>query len=202
MPPATVLTIGHSNHSLEAFVALLRQHDVRACADVRSAPYSRRVPQFNREALQAALAAHGIAYLFLGRELGGRPSDPACYKHGQVRYRKVAQTELFKAGLEQVIQAATANRLALVCAEREPLACHRTLLVSRELEARGVAVAHIHADGRLEPHADAMTRLLVEFRMAEPDLFRTREELIEEACAVWEERIVYVAADLPHEPAR
>ena len=174
MTPATVLTIGHSNHPIEAFVALLREHGVTACADVRSAPYSRRHPDFNREPLQEALKRHGIAYVFLGRELGGRPSDPACYEQGQVRYRRVAGTKLFEASLERVIRGAEANRLALVCAEREPLACHRTLLVSRALEARGMAIAHIHADGHLETHADAMTRLLGMLGMGEPDLFRTR----------------------------
>jgi uncharacterized protein (DUF488 family) len=187
----TVLTIGHSNHSLEEFVALLRGHGVTACADVRSAPYSRRLPQFNREALEEGLRERGIEYVFLGRELGGRPSDPACYEEGRVRYQRVAATELFKAGLERVLRGAKNYRLALVCAEREPLACHRTLLVSRALEGRGVAVAHIHADGRLETQEEAMTRLLGMVRMGEPDLFRTREEVIEEACATQEERIAY-----------
>jgi len=189
--PATVLTIGHSNHSLEGFVGLLRRHGVTACADVRSSPWSRRVPHFNREIFQAALKQHGIAYLFLGRELGGRPSDPACYEEGRVRYTKVAQTEPFEAGLEQVLRAARSDRVALVCAERDPLSCHRTLLVSRELEARGIAVSHIHADGELETQGEAMLRLLAQLGVVEPDLFRTREQIIEEACAVQEGRIAY-----------
>lgn len=195
MTTATILTIGHSNHSLEEFIALLRQHGVTACADVRSSPYSRRHPAFNREPLQEALKQHGIAYVFLGHELGGRPSDPGCYEQGQVRYRRVAQSELFKTGLERVIRGAESHRLALVCAEREPLVCHRTLLVSRALEARGVAVTHIRADGHLETHADAMTRLLGMVGMAQPDLFRSREKMIEEACARQEQRIAYVEPD-------
>jgi uncharacterized protein (DUF488 family) len=196
MAAVAVLTIGHSNHSLEAFVALLRSHGVTACVDVRSSPWSRRVPHFNRETLRTALKEHGVTYLFLGRELGGRPSDPACYEEGRVRYGKVAQTELFKAGLEQVQRGAESDRLALVCAEREPLSCHRTLLVSRELEARGVAVSHIHADGKLETHAVAMSRLLAQLGLAEQDLFRTRKQVIEEAYAVQEDRIAY-AGELP-----
>jgi len=186
---AAVLTIGHSNHSQEVLLALLARHGVTAVCDVRSSPYSRRHPQFNRERLREALDRHGIAYHFLGRELGGRPSDPACYENGQVRYRRVAGTELFETGIEQVMREAASHRVALLCAEREPLACHRTLLVSRALEARGVQVNHIHADGRLEPHEDAMTRLLGMVGLAEPDMFRTREERIEEARARWEERI-------------
>ncbi len=195
MASATVLTIGHSNHSLEQFVDLLRAHGVNASADVRSSPWSRRYPDFNRKPLQAALNDRGIAYLFLGRELGGRPSDPACYKQGRVRYRRVAQTEFFKTGLERVLRGAESLRLALVCAERDPLSCHRTLLVGRELEAHGVAVSHILADGNLETHAEAMTRLLVQLRMAEPDLLRTRDEVIDQAYALQEQRIAYVEPD-------
>lgn len=190
--PCTLLTIGHSNHSLEAFVALLRLHGVTAIGDVRSTPRSRRHPQFDRAALERALAERGIAYVFLGHELGGRPSDPACYERGRVQYRKLAQTRLFEEGIERALRGAESYRLALLCAEKEPLACHRTLLVSRALDARGVAVSHILADGRLETHDEAMARLLGVLGRDEAELFRAREERIEEACRRWEERIASV----------
>jgi uncharacterized protein (DUF488 family) len=192
---ATILTIGHSNHSFDAFVALLRGHGVTLCADVRSSPLSRRHPHFGREPLREALARLEIGYVFLGRELGGRPSDPACYEQGQVRYRRVARTAPFQSGLERLVEAAASQRVAVMCAERDPLACHRTLLVGRELAARGIAVSHIHADGRLEPHDDAMTRLLAELHLDEAELFRTREERIEEACAAQERKMAYVVPD-------
>ena len=186
-----VLTIGHSNHSLEAFVALLRQYDVTALADVRSAPYSRFNPHFNRKALDAALREHGIAYLFLGRALGGRPDDPSCYEDGRVRYDRLAQTALFREGLERVIEDAGRERIALMCAEKEPLDCHRTLLVGRSLDERGLAVAHILADGAIEPHDRTMDRLLDSAGLPRGDLLHSREQLIEEAFAHRERRIAH-----------
>ena len=128
--PAQVLTVGHSNHAPEAFLALLTRHGVTALADVRSAPWSRFNPQFNRKALSASLADNDIAYVWLGRELGGRPDDPACYEDGTVRYDLLAQTPLYREGIGRVLRGAAEHRLALMCADD----CHRTLLVSRSLE--------------------------------------------------------------------
>ena len=156
----TVLTIGHSTHSMDAFIELLQRHGVTAVADVRAAPYSRFNPQFNREPLAGSLVAHGIAYVFMGSELGGRSEDPACYDNGRICYERLGGTRSFRKGLDRVAQGATRHRIALLCAEKEPLKCHRCLLVAPALEARGVSVAHIGADGRLELHADAMLRLL------------------------------------------
>ena len=155
-----VLTIGHSTHALAVFVDLLNRNGVSAVADVRAAPYSRFNPQFNRESLAGSLDAHGIAYVFLGSELGGRSNDPACYDNGRISYDRLGSTSSFQEGLDRVAQGATSHRIALMCAEKEPLECHRCLLVAPALEARGISVAHIGPDGRLELHADAMLRLL------------------------------------------
>ena len=155
-----VFTIGHSNHPATAFLALLHQHRVNAVADVRSAPYSRFNPQFNRKALQRELAEADIAYVYLGRELGGRSDDPACYREGRICYERVAETRNFKDGLRRLAEGMAKHRIALMCAEKEPLHCHRTLLVGQALDVGGVAVSHIHADGRLEGHTSAMDRLL------------------------------------------
>ena len=95
----TVLTIGHSTHPRKAFIALLQRHDVTAVVDVRSAPYSRFNPQFNREPFAAALDGEGIRYVYLGDALGGRSEDPACYEDGRIRYDRVAETESFRSGL-------------------------------------------------------------------------------------------------------
>jgi uncharacterized protein (DUF488 family) len=188
----TVLTIGHSTHSIDAFIALLRQHGVTALADVRSAPFSRFNPQFNKEALVSSLKAHGIKYVFLGRELGARSDDRSCYENGRVQYARLARTELFHSGLDRVMRGAHEHRIALMCAEKEPLECHRTLLVARALVGHGVAVDHILADGRLETHGDAMVRLLAVLGLLHEDLFRSRQELIAQALALQEERIAYV----------
>ena len=107
-----IYTVGHSNHTSEAFVTLLRTHGVTALADVRSAPYSRFNLQFNRETLARALEAQGIRYVFLGRELGARPDDPGCYEEGRVRYARLARTALFRRGLDRVADGAHRHRLA------------------------------------------------------------------------------------------
>lgn len=157
---STVLTIGHSTHSAAAFIDLLQTHGVTALADVRAAPYSRFNPQFNRETLADSLEAHGIAYVFLGRELGGRSEDPTLYDAGRISYERLGRTRSFQEGLDRVAKGATGYRIVLMCAEREPLECHRCLLLAPALEALGVSVAHIRSDGGLEPHNDAMRRLL------------------------------------------
>src|SRR5262245_25862717 len=119
-----LFTIGHSNHPIERFVALLQQHTIAAVADVRSVPYSRRHPQFSREALARSLAAAGIDYLFLGDALGARPKDPACFVDGRADYDRIAARPEFAAGFARVRAEAGRARVALMCAEREPLDCH------------------------------------------------------------------------------
>jgi len=186
-----IMTIGHSTHSAEAFLALLRQHRVDAVGDVRSSPFSRFNPQFNREVLERHLRENEIRYIFLGRELGARSEDPACYVEGRVQYARLAQTELFQSGLDRVMKGAARFRIALMCAEKEPLECHRTLLVARALVTRGQPVLHLHADGRLETHAAAMERLLDLTGVPKEDLFRSRDELLNEALQRQERQIAY-----------
>lgn len=192
----TIFTIGHSTHSLPRFVELLRMHGVTAVADIRSSPHSRVRPEFSREPLRKALRANGIEYVFLGRELGARSKDQACYEDGRVQYRKIAETDLFRSGLKRVLDGSRTYRIALLCAEREPLACHRTLLVARELEVLGETVQHIHADGHLESQTAALERLLVMLGMDHHDMFWSPQQLIEEAYARQEQRIAYVNEDL------
>jgi uncharacterized protein (DUF488 family) len=102
-------------------------------------------------------------------------------------------------GIERVRAGAMNHRIALMCAEREPLDCHRTLLVGRELTAVGVDVLHIHADGHLEPHADAMDRLLRQLKLPYQDLFRSHSQIIEQAYATQEKRVAYVNEQLVRE---
>ena len=179
----SVLTIGHSNHSPDTFVALLVRHAVGVVVDVRSNPYSRFNPQFNREAVSQTLREHSIKYMFFGAELGGRSEDNSCYKNGRIQYELLAKTKLFGGSIERVVVGANEYRIALMCAEKEPLECHRTLLVSPALEERGVTVEHIHADGHLESHHDAMNRLLDHAKLPREDVLMERPELIAEAIA-------------------
>jgi uncharacterized protein (DUF488 family) len=186
-----VYTIGHSTHEPERFVELLRAHSITAVGDVRSHPYSRMNPQYNREPLRAILTAAGIAYVFLGRELGARSEDPACYEGGKVQYERLARTELFQSGLDRVREGMSRFRLALMCAEKEPLECHRGILVARELEAAGIGVRHILADASAESHAEAMARLRELLGLPASDLFRSEAEVLEDAYRMQGARIAY-----------
>ncbi len=186
-------TIGHSNHPIQAFLGLLQRHAITAVADVRSTPYSRFNPQFRREKLQTSLASAGIQYVFLGEELGARSRDSACYdSDGRVSYARLARTELFRSGIQRLLTGMMQYRIALMCAEREPLECHRTILVSRELVREGVPVVHILADGSLETHGQTLERLVTSLKLTETDLFSDRADLIEQAYDLQAARIAYV----------
>ena len=143
-------TVGHSDHTTEAFVDLLRRHEITLVVDVRSQPYSRWADQFNRETLARDLEDAGIAYRFMGDVLGGRPADPSLYDPGQDRpdYRRVEQTPAYRTGIERLIELARARRVALMCGEGDHRDCHRHLLVAQTLLARGVRVLHVQPDGR------------------------------------------------------
>lgn len=184
-------TIGHSNHDIETFIGLLKQHGVSALCDVRSHPYSRFVPQYSRDALKAAIANSGIAYVFLGKELGARSENPSCYRQGKVQYDRLAQEPQFVEGLQRVRQGMDRYCLALMCAEKDPLDCHRALLVARRLHESGLAVSHIRADGTLESQQELESRLLALCRLPEGDMFKGREEFISEAYLIQGERVAY-----------
>lgn len=196
-----IYTIGHSNHAIEHFIALLQQHGIRALADVRSTPYSRFHPQFNRERLQASVAAGGIRYVFLGEELGARSKDPACQdQNGRVSYAKLARTPLFRRGIERLQTGMQQHRIAIMCAERNPLECHRTFLVARELEKVGVQVTHILHDGALESNRQALRRLATDLKLADADLFRSEEQLIEDVYEKQGQRLGYARPAAPPKP--
>ena len=173
-----VYTIGHSNHPLERFLELLRRHGIETVADVRSMPASRRHPQYNRERLKAALAGNGIGYLFLGKELGARRAEPEAYEGGVASYERIARLPAFRSGLDIVKQSAAEHRTALMCAEKEPLDCHRALLVCRHLRDAIDGIHHILADGVLESQAAVEQRLAANIgaSAAQPDLFAGEKE--------------------------
>ncbi|MBV8740995.1 MAG: DUF488 domain-containing protein [Sinobacteraceae bacterium] len=186
-------TIGHSNHPAERFLALLQGYGVDLVADVRSMPYSRFNPQYNRARLEQSLAAAGVGYLFMGQEFGARSPDPACYdRQGRVSYRKLAATAAFHTGLERLQALSRERHIALMCAERDPLDCHRTILVARALEGRGVAIRHILADGSCEEHADCMQRLIAQLHLEGADLFSSTAQRREQAYNLQAARIAYV----------
>jgi uncharacterized protein (DUF488 family) len=146
-----VLTIGHSNHTVEHFLSLLKAQAVQVVVDTRSQPYSKYATQFDHEALKPVLQDVGIRYLYLGRELGGRPEGDEFYDgEGHVLYDRVAATSLFQEGLSRLERGIREYKVALLCAEENPAACHRRLLVGRVLVDRGIQVEHIRSDGRIQ----------------------------------------------------
>jgi len=135
----------------------------------------------------------GVRYAFLGRELGARRDESECYVEGKARYDLIARAPLFLDGLDRVQRGVASFRVALLCAERDPLTCHRTILVCRHLKQDIGPIAHILEDGELESHDDAETRLLTLCKLPAQDLFHTRDELVEQAYEIQGERIAYVA---------
>jgi uncharacterized protein (DUF488 family) len=149
----TLYTIGHSNHDQEHFCGLLLQHGIDVLADVRSSPYSRYTTQFNAEELKAALASKGIRYVFLGDQLGGRPTDPAHYdEQGHALYYRMARSDAFLQGIERLENGMKKYRVAIMCSEEDPTVCHRFLLVSRVMAERETEIQHIRGDGSLASH--------------------------------------------------
>jgi uncharacterized protein (DUF488 family) len=141
-------TIGHSNIPTEEFLDLLSRHSVEVLVDVRTAPYSRYCPQFNRAALQQAIEAAGLRYCFEGKALGGKPEDETLRgDDGAPNYDKIAASELYQEGLSQLLALAAEQCVAIMCSEAHPLQCHREKLIARSLRAGGVEVLHILPDG-------------------------------------------------------
>ena len=173
--PTSVWTLGHSSHDWPKFQSLLEIADITALVDIRSRPFS-RLPHFSRTALKERLNTSGIAYIFLGLELGGLAKDGA-----PLDYESMATSPLFLEGLSRVEEIASRARLALMCSEHEPLSCHRCLLVGRRLVERGIEVNHILRDGRVETHADTEERLLKLTRQTENDLLASRPERLARA---------------------
>jgi uncharacterized protein (DUF488 family) len=151
-----IYTIGHSDHSIDTFVALLRQHEVVLVVDVRSQPYSRWAPQFNHAVLGQDMGRHGIDYCYMGEPLGGMPADRALYDPGQTHpnYQRMAETPAYQRGITELLDLARARQLAIMCSEGDYHRCHRHLLLSQTLLASGASVLHIVPDGstvRAEP---------------------------------------------------
>jgi len=151
----TIYTIGHSNHTLERFLALLTDHAIASLVDVRSAPYSRYVTHFNRSDLEAAIERRGLRYTYLGDELGGRPPGDEFYdEDGHVLYSRTARAPFYLRGQDRLIEEGALYRTAFMCSEEDPTDCHRRLLIARTLGEQGVDVVHIRADGRLQREDD------------------------------------------------
>ncbi|MGE5260340.1 MAG: DUF488 family protein [Actinomycetota bacterium] len=193
-----ILTIGHSSHPLPRFLDLLRGARVMAVADVRSAPVSRFVPHFNKDRLATALARSGIAYVFLGEELGGCPEQPELFSDGVADYEKMAKLPSFQAGIQRLVRGAQEKRIVVMCAEADPLDCHRCLLVGRALAELGIEVAHILSSGEIAPQGEIEGRLLGLAGLGEADLLlRDSGERLAEAYRARGRKVAYAARKAP-----
>lgn len=175
-----LFTIGHSTHAVEDFIALLKLHGVEAVVDVRSVPHSAYNPQFNREALKESLRENAIHYVFLGKELGARSENPACYVNGKVQFKRLAAEPLFARGVQRLRRGMEKYRVALMCAEKDPVTCHRMILVCRNMRPFAARIKHILADGALETNAQAERRLQRQLGIYS-DLLRDEQQSIEDA---------------------
>jgi uncharacterized protein (DUF488 family) len=170
-------TIGHSNHEFPAWLALLRRHAVEVVVDTRSSPYSKYVPQFDKELMQRSLEQAGIRYLFLGAELGGRPANPGYYDaKGRVLYSRLRDDARFQEGIARLESGMERYRVALVCGEEDPAHCHRRLLIGRVLIERGHTMQHIRGDGRLESDETVAAEAGKPLIGAQPALFAELDE--------------------------
>jgi uncharacterized protein (DUF488 family) len=155
-----LFTIGHSNHSFEKLVRLLEENGVMTLVDVRTAPASRYNPQFNKVSFEQLLPQHNVQYIFAGKYLGGRPSDPSCYKSRtlptigadylhEVDYAEVMKRTWFIKGIERLVQLADEQTTCILCSEEDPAQCHRHHLISKYLlqSHPEVNIQHIRGNG-------------------------------------------------------
>jgi uncharacterized protein (DUF488 family) len=147
--PVTLHSIGHSDHCVETFLALLHQHHITTVVDVRSQPYSQWTPQFNRESFARDLQSAQLRYVFMGDALGGRPTDRSFYDPGEERpnYDRLKESPAFLVGIDQLLKLARREAVAFMCSEGDYHKCHRALLITPALLRRDVRVFHIQPDG-------------------------------------------------------
>jgi uncharacterized protein (DUF488 family) len=191
-----LFTVGHSSLDFEPFVGLLAVRRVDLLVDVRSRPHSSRFPQFSMPGLEHLLKAQGLRYLFLGEELGGRPDDLEAYRpDGLVDYRARRRSYAFRSGLERVLEELKSHTLALMCAEEDPLECHRFLMICPELVALGIQPLHIRKGSKIETQEAAENRLLALCGLgavADNTLFpEDRGKALEEAFALQAARVAF-----------
>jgi len=191
-------TIGHSNHTIEKFIELLSMHSITDVFDVRSHPYSKFNPQFNQETIEEELKKHNIKYNFLGEELGPRSSDQDCYTNGKVQYSSIANTFQFHQGIDRLLIEMESNPIVIMCAEKDPIICHRTILICRHMRQYDIEIKHILENGKIENNTDTEKRLMrtLNTPQEQEDLFSSMEERIEKAYDIQGEKIAYTSKTL------
>ncbi len=191
-----LFTIGHSNQEMSELLGILVRYEIQVLCDVRSRPGSFRFPQFNREPLQAKLSTAKIRYEVFGDRLGGRPFDPAYYlPNGVADYSARRKADDFQDAVRKVLELSRRQNSVLLCAEEDPLHCHRFMLIGPALKALGCVATHLRRGGQAESHRDAEDRLLQLHGFADvtsDSLFaQGRESALEDALRLQAERYAY-----------
>ena len=173
--------IGYSVFNISDFIQTLKKSNINAVADVRSSPYSKFKPDFNRETLKESLKKSNIEYVFLGDNCGARIDDPSCYIKGKADYGLIKETEKFKTGLNRILKGLEKYTITLLCAEKDPITCHRDILVCRNLKQFDVDIFHIMSMENIENNLQSEERLLKLFDLEQTNLFYEKNDLIDEA---------------------
>ena len=186
-----IYTIGHSTLPIESFVKYLKSYGVATLYDVRTTPFSKFQPQYNKDTLSRTLGAAEIQYVFAGETLGGRSNRESDYVDNQVVYSRMKENPKFSESLDQITRQLQESNIALMCSEKDPLDCHRTLLIAEALVERGYSITHILSDGSSETHQQSISRLLKISKLDEEDLFQNELDRIREAFEKQEKAIAY-----------
>jgi uncharacterized protein (DUF488 family) len=186
-----IFTIGYAPHTLDSFFDVVQKHKINVIADVRSSPYSKFKADFNQNVLDNFLKTKQIRYVFFGDVWGARIDDRECYVDGNVDFNLVAQSQKFKDGMLRIIKGMENFRIALMCAEKDPLTCHRAILISRNIQLSGIGVQHILAEGNLEEHHESELRLMKLHKLNHPNLFFSEQQRLEQAYSRQADKIAY-----------
>lgn len=191
MPRGIIYTIGYSSYTRSSLIKTLYKHDVKAVIDVRSSPFSSIYKDFNRSPLKAELNQKNIYYVFLGAECGARVEDRSCHTNGKVDFQKVNKLPSFKKGITRILSGSEIFNVTLFCAEKDPITCHRMILVCRELAKYDVEIKHILPNCDIESHDEAEARLLAKLGLNQMHFFKSKEEVLEEGYKIQGEKIAY-----------
>jgi uncharacterized protein (DUF488 family) len=184
-------TIGYSTHTLETFVSILKKNQITAVVDVRSSPYSQYKAEFNREPLKTYLQGNNISYVFLGNYCGARVEDSSCYVDGKVDFNLVSKTHTFKEGISRIIKGIENYNVVLMCAEKDPITCHRFVLVSRNLLPSVSIIKHIISENTVENHKESEQRMLKLHKLNHAELFRSDSQILNDAYERQGKKIAY-----------
>jgi hypothetical protein len=176
---------------MDEFVITLHKNRISAIADVRSSPYSKFKPEFNKNNFRDKLKEHNIEYVFIGDHCGARIDSPDCYTEGQANFSLIAKNSKFLDGLSRIKKGLLQYSIALLCAEKDPIKCHRMILICRQLKSTNIDISHIIEPDLIESNAECEERLMKLHGLDQPELFRKRTEQLEDAYDRQSEKIAF-----------